>query len=119
HAMSNNLNAKKHALFVDHCLRKVRKWERYYGLNISHVNLGGGFGINYTDPHRPFSWNTFMKELRKLKGDNELPHSIIFESGRYITSSIGYYAAEVLDIKKNHGKIFVILRGGTHHLRLP
>ncbi|MGF6951724.1 diaminopimelate decarboxylase [Neobacillus sp. B4I6] len=43
----------------------------------------------------------------------------MFESGRYITSSCGYYAAEVLDIKQNHGKYFCVVRGGSHHFRLP
>ncbi|MBA2876661.1 hypothetical protein [Thermaerobacillus caldiproteolyticus] len=45
--------------------------------------------------------------------------AFIFELGRYIVSHDGYYATEVLDIEKNHGRYFVILRGGTHHLRLP
>uniref|UniRef100_A0AAE9PT57 Orn/DAP/Arg decarboxylase 2 C-terminal domain-containing protein n=2 Tax=Paenibacillus polymyxa TaxID=1406 RepID=A0AAE9PT57_PAEPO len=31
----------------------------------------------------------------------------------------GYYAAEVTDIKTSHGQHFAVLRGGTHHNRLP
>ena len=31
----------------------------------------------------------------------------------------GYYLAEVTDVKRTHGKHFAILRGGSHHFRLP
>ena len=31
----------------------------------------------------------------------------------------GWYAAEVLDLKRTHGRWFAVLRGGTHHFRLP
>ena len=31
----------------------------------------------------------------------------------------GAYVAEVLDVKENHGACFAVVRGGTHHFRLP
>jgi diaminopimelate decarboxylase len=31
----------------------------------------------------------------------------------------GAYVAEVLDVKANHGRWFAVVRGGTHHFRLP
>ena len=42
-----------------------------------------------------------------------------FECGRYLVAHIGYYATEVLDIKKVHQEWFVILKGGTQQFRLP
>lgn len=45
--------------------------------------------------------------------------TVLFECGRYLTASCGYYGGEVLDIKKNHGKNYIIIRGGIHHFRLP
>lgn len=50
---------------------------------------------------------------------NEHGWEILFECGRYVVSSCGTYAAEVLDVKRNHGKWFAVLRGGSHHFRLP
>ena len=44
---------------------------------------------------------------------------LIFEPGRYLTADAGWYAATVLDIKTTHGRTFAVLRGGTHHFRLP
>jgi diaminopimelate decarboxylase len=31
----------------------------------------------------------------------------------------GSYATEVLDVKTTHGETFAVIRGGTHHFRLP
>jgi diaminopimelate decarboxylase len=44
---------------------------------------------------------------------------LIFEPGRYLAADAGTYAAEVLDLKTTHGRTFAVLRGGTHHFRLP
>ena len=32
---------------------------------------------------------------------------------------VGAQSAEVLDLKRTHGRTFAVLRGGTHHFRLP
>jgi diaminopimelate decarboxylase len=120
HAMSNNLDAQKHALFVQHCLETAKAWVREYGLQISCLNVGGGIGINYQEPDRQFAWQTFRDRLEEIcRQHNEYGWEILFECGRYIASSCGTYAAEVLDIKRNHGKWFAVLRGGSHHFRLP
>ena len=44
---------------------------------------------------------------------------LVFELGRYLAAEAGWYAAEVLDLKRTHGRWFAVLRGGTHHFRLP
>jgi 2-[(L-alanin-3-ylcarbamoyl)methyl]-2-hydroxybutanedioate decarboxylase len=43
----------------------------------------------------------------------------VFELGRYLAAEAGWYAAEVLDLKRTQGRWFAVLRGGTHHFRLP
>jgi diaminopimelate decarboxylase len=44
---------------------------------------------------------------------------LIFELGRFLVAEAGWYAAEVIDLKCTHGRHFAVLRGGTHHFRLP
>lgn len=120
HAMSNNGDSKAHAYFVDHCFELAKKWGKEWGIEISYVNVGGGIGINYQNIEEQFDWDDFMKLLnRVLDKHKDANWQTIFECGRYITSSCGYYAAEILDIKKNHDQYFCVLRGGSHHLRLP
>jgi len=43
----------------------------------------------------------------------------VVEPGRFLAAPIGWYAAEVIDVKRNLGRWFAVLRGGTHHFRLP
>nr|WP_263327342.1 type III PLP-dependent enzyme [Neobacillus sp. Marseille-Q6967] len=120
HAMSNNLESNAHAVFVDRCFETAKRWGDEWNLEISYLNVGGGFGINYLDIEDQFNWDDFTNRLEKiLEKHRDVNWMILFESGRYITSSSGYYAVEVLDIKQNHGQTFCVVRGGSHHLRLP
>ncbi|MGP4062420.1 type III PLP-dependent enzyme [Halobacillus sp. H74] len=118
HAMSNNLNAKAHVRFVETCIEKSRKWQEQFKLQISVVDIGGGIGINYWSPGEPFDWDTFAEgidHLGKIVGNLTL----VLEIGRYMTAECGFYVTEVLDVKKNHDQYFSLVRGGSHHLRLP
>ncbi|MED4879006.1 type III PLP-dependent enzyme [Anoxybacillus geothermalis] len=120
HAMSNHTDERAHLSFIETCLSFVAQAEKTYGRPFSVVNVGGGVGVHYNEPDRQFRWNWFAKELNLLLRRQAPPHwTVIFELGRFIAAQNGYYAAEVLDLKTNYGTHFAILRGGTHHLRLP
>lgn len=120
HAMSNNGDSKTHANFVDHCFDRAKHWRKEWDVDISYLNVGGGIGVNYQDVESQFDWNDFIERLETvLEKHNDTDWQTLFECGRYITAACGYYAAEVLDIKQNHGQYFCIVRGGSHHLRLP
>jgi 2-[(L-alanin-3-ylcarbamoyl)methyl]-2-hydroxybutanedioate decarboxylase len=88
---------------------------------LSMVNAGGGFGVAYADPVRLFDIRLFGmqldEELASRPGSAGL--TVVFESGRFLVASAGAYLAEVLDLKVNHGRCFAVVRGGTHHCRLP
>jgi len=120
HSLSNNLDASKHVELVSYYLHVVQNWIREFDLQISYLNAGGGIGVNYADLDQQFDWERFVCGLAALL-ENQAPSGIrvLFECGRYLTASCGFYAAEVLDIKQNHGKKYVIVKGGTHHFRLP
>lgn len=119
HALSNNLDEEEHLRFISHCYEKSEMWAERFGIPISVVNVGGGIGINYDDVEKQFSWSSFTEKLSEYLPKKENFPALYFECGRYLTAFSGYYIAEVLDIKQNHGKWFVILRGGSHHFRLP
>jgi diaminopimelate decarboxylase len=120
HSVSNNLDAVLHARLVATYLQRVKGWIDEFGLSIAFVNAGGGFGISYAEPYRHFEWETFMDELRGVLSANRISSvRLLFEPGRYMVAGCGYYAAEVIDLKTNHGKHYAIIRGGTHHFRLP
>ena len=119
HSISNNLDARLHARLVATYLARVAAWAERFDLKIRCVDAGGGFGVSY-DERPDFDWVAFLDELRTVLEADPLPGAtLLFEPGRYLVAFCGYYAAEVIDLKQSHGRHFAILRGGTHHFRLP
>lgn len=116
HAVSNNLDAAAHAAYirdaVDWAGRAAQEWD----VPAPIINVGGGFGVDIAGDGR-FDLDAFTAGL----GDLALPDgaSLVVEPGRYVAATAGWYAAEVLDVKQTHGRWFVVVRGGTHHFRLP
>jgi diaminopimelate decarboxylase len=123
HAVSNNLDAAAHAAFVADSVRWSVAASAMLGVPLETVNVGGGFGIDYTGTRR-FDLDVFSESLTKTLaempgGDTPGGSRLTFELGRFLTADAGWYAAEVLDLKRTHGRWFAVLRGGTHHFRLP
>ncbi|NIF66595.1 type III PLP-dependent enzyme [Burkholderia sp. Cy-647] len=119
HALSNNLDARSHLALIDHYLGIAAALRDSHGLVLEILNVGGGIGIDYADPAREFDWTGFCDGLHGLLAQQRVDCRIVFECGRFISADCGCYVAEVIDLKRNHGRDFAVLRGGTHHFRLP
>ncbi|MEU4114458.1 type III PLP-dependent enzyme [Kitasatospora sp. NPDC028055] len=89
-----------------------------HGFPLAEVNVGGGMAVDYDDPARLFDWTAFGEGLAKLL-DAHPGLTLRIEPGRALTAYCGWYATEVLDVKRSHGEDFAVVRGGTHHLRTP
>lgn len=121
HSLSNNMDARLHAEMIELYLQKVEQWQQQYDLLVEVVNAGGGFGVTY-DGSPGFDWPLFTSLLEQSEARERLAShggQLYFESGRLLVADHGYYAAEVTDIKTSHDQYFAVLRGGTHHNRLP
>jgi diaminopimelate decarboxylase len=110
HAVSNTLDAPGFAAFVHEAVSWSVEKAAHHGIQLREVNVGGGLGVDYTSDAR-----------FDLSALHDLPATppLVFELGRYLAADAGWYAAEVLDLKRTHGRWFAVLRGGTHHFRLP
>ncbi|WP_020524333.1 type III PLP-dependent enzyme domain-containing protein [Catelliglobosispora koreensis] len=105
HAMSGNLDVNAHNVFIKESL----EWAASFGLR--QVNLGGGFGVDYTGP---LQFDPFGLDVPTLPGVE-----VLFEPGRWLVADAGHYSAEVADIKQNHDNWYVVIRGGMHQFRTP
>ncbi len=112
HAVSNNLDGKAHAAFVTDAIGWSRRTAAALGIDLRVVNVGGGFGVDYLSDA-----SMDLTPLRSIAVPPGL--DLIFEPGRFLAADAGAYCAEVLDLKTTHGRTFAVLRGGTHHFRLP
>ncbi|MFJ3669366.1 type III PLP-dependent enzyme [Streptomyces sp. NPDC090106] len=88
------------------------------GLGVTEVNVGGGMHVDYTAPERRFDWAAYGAGLARLTAAHP-GVTLRIEPGRALTAYCGWYATEVLDVKRSHGEEFAVVRGGTHHLRTP
>ncbi|MCA1845596.1 MAG: type III PLP-dependent enzyme [Actinobacteria bacterium] len=113
HCLSNHHDAPAHADLVGRYVTLSRARAADADLPLHVVNAGGGIGVDYAAIDKPFDWPGFCAAL------GAPPVRLRFECGRYLTAAWGAYVTEVLDLKINHGAAFAIVRGGTHHFRLP
>ncbi|MFF2349562.1 type III PLP-dependent enzyme [Kitasatospora sp. NPDC058115] len=89
-----------------------------HAFRLEEVNVGGGMAVDYGDPAARFDWAAFGEGLGGLLERH--PGTLLrIEPGRALTAYCGWYATEVLDVKRSHGEDFAVVRGGTHHLRTP
>ncbi|MBL1257714.1 type III PLP-dependent enzyme [Methylocystis sp. Sn-Cys] len=117
HTVSNNLDADTHADFCLEALSRARRIADRHGLDLRVVNLGGGWGVNYARIDALFDVDCLAGRLRDALEPGA--PQIQFECGRIVAAYCTVYVSEVVDVKTNHGKAFALLRGGSHHFRLP
>ena len=90
------------------------------GITINHINVGGGLGIDYSDPDRhpipDFAayFATFIDHLAIR------PHQTVhFELGRAIVAQCGTLISRVVFVKEGRVKKFVIVDAGMNDLIRP
>ena len=86
-------------------------------LNLKYVDLGGGFGINYTNKEKPINLNKYSKLVENFS--KKLDCKIIFEPGRSIIGNTGLLISKVQFIKKAANKNFIILDAGMNDFMRP
>jgi len=117
HTVSNNLDADAHAVFCKEALSRAQNWAKRNGLTARIINLGGGWGVNYSDLDRRFDVRLLADQLTdSIPADGSV---LQFECGRIVVAYCAVYVTEIIDLKTTHGETFALLRGGSHHFRLP
>jgi len=109
-------------VFKGLCLRvnQISKWFVDHGINIEHLNLGGGLGIDYQHPDQsniPDFENYFSIFNQFLERKNN--QKIHFELGRSLVAQCGNLISRVVYIKKGLNTKFAILDAGMTELMRP
>ena len=86
-------------------------------LNLKYVDLGGGFGINYTDKEKPINLSKYSKLVHNFS--KKINCRIIFEPGRSIIGNTGLLVSKIQFIKKGTNKNFIILDAGMNDFMRP
>ncbi|WP_133490078.1 diaminopimelate decarboxylase [Alcanivorax sp. 24] len=85
------------------------------GIEIHHLDLGGGLGVTYNDETPPAHEDYVAALLRHIPG--ELPVHI--EPGRAIAANAGVFLTQVLFLKPTEHRNFAIVDGAMNDLIRP
>lgn len=86
------------------------------GIDIHHLDLGGGLGIQYTDETPPPIRDYIQALINKLDDDNV---EVIIEPGRAIAGNAGVLLTEVEFLKPTEHKNFAIIDAAMNDLIRP
>lgn len=118
-AGSQNLNAEIIAEAQRRTVDLVTDLAQYLPDPLRYLNLGGGFGIPYTERDRPLELAAVATPLHALVDDvitPRFPEALTtIELGRYIVGECGVYVTRVVDRKVSRGRTYLVVDGGMHH----
>ena len=86
-------------------------------LKLKFVDLGGGFGINYSGKDKPINLTKYSSLVYNFS--KKLNCKIIFEPGRSIVGDTGILLSKVQYIKDGAKKKFIILDAGMNDFMRP
>ncbi len=102
---------------VDRVLGLVNRLSQA-GVNIEHLDLGGGLGIDYQGETPPTA-QEYVSTLLDCLNQHEVDLPISIEPGRYIVGNAGVLVTKVEYLKSNSKKNFAIVDAGMNDLLRP
>jgi diaminopimelate decarboxylase len=86
------------------------------GIQIKHLDLGGGLGVQYRDEQPPVA-GEYIQAIRQRLAGRDL--ALVFEPGRYIVANAGVLLTRVEYLKHTEHKDFAIVDAAMNDLIRP
>ena len=109
---------------IESMVKETKKISEALGINIPEINLGGGFGVYYTEKDVAIDIEKFMKSMiehleRSLEAENLKIEKVSIEPGRSIVANAGSTLYTVGGTKTTYGGVkYVFIDGGmTDNIR--
>ena len=87
------------------------------GIKIKHVDLGGGFHVQYNKNDPKFRIEDVKNELDSCFGSST--YELSFEPGRYLIAEAGILVTSIINTKQNGGINYLIVDAGMNTLVRP
>ena len=117
-AGSQNLRAEAIVEAQQQSYELARSWLDRLPAPLRWLNLGGGFGIPYSERDQALDLAPVSDSLHGLAAraasDFGSQARLVVELGRYLVGEAGLYVCRVLDRKHSRGKVFLVTDGGMH-----
>ncbi|HJV68551.1 diaminopimelate decarboxylase [Ideonella sp.] len=89
------------------------------GIDLRHIDLGGGLGITYTDEEPPSAEDLVRQMLARIDERGHGHREILLEPGRSLVGNAGVLLASVLYLKPGEEKNFCIVDAAMNDLVRP
>jgi diaminopimelate decarboxylase len=89
------------------------------GISLSHIDFGGGLGIQYTDERPPSAQSVWAELFKVLDQRGYGQRHIIVEPGRSLVGNAGVCISEVQYLKPGEQKNFCIIDAAMNDLPRP
>ena len=87
------------------------------GIDLTHIDVGGGLGIQYQAEEQPCSIDDYAAAILKgIKGRNE---KLLFEPGRFLTGNAGVLLTRVEYLKRGNERNFAVVDAAMNDLLRP
>ncbi len=87
------------------------------GIDLTHIDVGGGLGIQYQAEEQPCSIDDYAAAILKgIKGRNE---KLLFEPGRFLTGNAGVLLTRVEYLKRGTDRNFAVVDAAMNDLLRP
>ena len=87
------------------------------GIALSHIDLGGGLGIQYEPEDQPPTSVQYAAAVLKALGARQ--ETLLFEPGRFLTGNAGVLLARVEYLKRTAARNFAIVDAAMNDLMRP
>jgi diaminopimelate decarboxylase len=124
HIGSQIFDLRAYDAVIERLMKFIKKLKTKHMIEIRQLNLGGGFGVRYTDEDEP---STVQEVCRRVIGkceaelrNNDLQlEKIMIEPGRSIVAEAGYTLYRVGFLKETPNKSYLFIDGGmTDNIRV-
>lgn len=109
-------------VFKGLCLRvnEIQQWFYHHHLELEHLNLGGGLGVDYVNPDRNLipDFRSYFRIFNDFV-EHRPKQQIHFELGRSVVAQCGTLISKVLYVKNGMNTNFVIIDAGMTELLRP
>jgi diaminopimelate decarboxylase len=89
------------------------------GIELKHIDLGGGLGITYTDEEPPSPEDLVRQMLSRIDARGHGHREILLEPGRSLVGNAGVLLSSVLYLKPGEEKSFCIVDAAMNDLMRP
>ncbi|NQV29976.1 MAG: diaminopimelate decarboxylase [Candidatus Marinimicrobia bacterium] len=119
HIGSQIINPQPFLDLIDYLQRYTNELAQV-GVKLSHLDLGGGFGVSYENPFEDILETTpYLETFAESAKAKLSQYKLHIQPGRVLVANSAVLLSQVLGIKENGDHYFVVIDGATTELIRP